>query len=448
VNASPKPAKGRPAQTARFDLAGGAVALLEPSHAVPLVSIVVALRSGSAADPADKTGLARIAMRMLRRGCEGLTSEQVDARIDLLGAEMAVDTSHSTVAIHAQVIARNLDAFVELLARLLASPAFDEAELAKLKRESVAEIIEARESDRVIAQKALQRTLFEGHPYGRNSGGTVRSVEAIERRDVTAFYARSVVKKNLVVGLSGDVAADRAASVAERIVAGLAGGDAVPDDVPEPSLKPGRRLLVVDKPERTQTQILVGTLGTTARDEDHVPLVVANAVFGGTFTSRLMREIRSKRGWSYGASARTGVDRHRQSWVMWTFPAAEDCAPCLKLSLELLETWVADGVTAREVAFIQRYLVRSHAFEIDTAGKRLHQALDVELLGLPADYFSAWTDRVLAVTADAASAAVRRRIRQSDLLAVVVGSAAQIAAPLRGALQGLAEATVVPFDAE
>ena len=92
-------------------------------------------------------------------------------------------------------------------------------------------------------------------------------------------------------------------------------------------MRAGRRLLVVDKPERTQTQILVGTMGTSAHDDDHVPMVVGNAVFGGTFTSRLMKEIRSKRGWSYGASARTGIDRRRQSWVLWTFPAATTPGP-------------------------------------------------------------------------------------------------------------------------
>jgi zinc protease len=451
VNALPASSKGRPGRgtdTLRFDLAGGTVTLLEASHAVPLVSIVVALRGGSAGDPAGKTGLSRITMRMLRRGCEGLTSEQIDARIDLLGAEMAVDTSHSTVAIHAQVIARNLDAFVDLLARMLATPTFDASELAKLQRESVAEIVEARDSDRIVAQKALQRTLFEGHPYGRSSGGTVASVSAIGRDDVLAFYRRAVVKKNVVLGISGDVTADRAAAVAERIVSALPVGGAYPDDVVEPTMKPGRRLLLVDKPERTQTQILVATLGTSPYDDDHVPLVVANAVFGGTFTSRLMREIRSKRGWSYGASARTGVDRHRQSWVMWTFPSAADCGPCLKLSLELLDTWVSGGVTPREVAFIQRYLVRSHAFEVDTASKRLHHALDVELLSLPADYYSAWIDRVKAVTPETASAAVRRRIATADLLAVVVGTASQVDGPLRAAMPGLAEARVVPFDAE
>jgi zinc protease len=445
---SDRPRAHGPAGPKRFDLPGSVLTLLESSHDVPLVSIVLALRCGSAIDPIGKSGLARIAMRMLRRGCEGLTSEQIDFRIDALGAEMAVDTSHSTVAIHVQVIARNLDPLVELLAKLLATPTFPENELARLKRESAAEIIEARDSDRVIAQKAMQRTLFAGHPYGRSSGGTTESVGAIARDDVTGFYKRYVVRQNIVIGIAGDVTADRAPLVAAKLVAGLPEGKATDDTVPEPTMRSGRHLLVVDKPERTQTQILVATLGTSPHDDDHVPLIVGNAVFGGTFTSRLMKEIRSKRGWSYGASARTGVDRRRQSWVMWTFPSAEDAAPCLTLSLELLDAWIRGGVTPREIAFIQRYLVRSHAFEIDTATKRLHQGLDVECLSLPADYFSGWIDHVHAVTPESAAAAISHRIDPSNLLVVVVGTASQVLEPLRAAVPGLTEATVVPFDAE
>ena len=441
-------ARARAAPPLRIDLDGGALAIFEPSHDVPLVSLVLSLRGGSAADPPGKAGLARIAVRMLRRGCEGLRAEEIDFRVDALGAEMAVDTSPSTVAIHAQVIARNVEAFVDLVVRMVSTPTFPDDQLERLKRESVAEIVEARDNDRVIAQKAMQRTLFEGHPYGINSGGTTQSVPAISRDDVLAFCRRYLVQSNIVIGIAGDVTAEQASALARRMVVALPRGESAADDVAEPRIVPGRRLLVVDKPERTQTQILVGTLGTLPQDDDHVPLVVANAVFGGTFTSRLMKEIRSKRGWSYGASARASIDRHRQSWVMWTFPAAQDSGPCLKLSIELLEAWVRGGVTPREVAFIQRYLVRSHAFDVDTAAKRLHQELDIELFGLPKDYFSGWTDHVRAVTADAASAAVKNRIHPDDLLAVVVGTASQVLEPLRAALPGLREASVVPFDAE
>ncbi|HXN31989.1 MAG TPA: pitrilysin family protein [Polyangiaceae bacterium] len=432
----------------RFDLDGGATVFLEPDHAVPLVSIVVALRCGSAVDPAAKGGLARIALRMLRRGCDGMTAEQIDFRIDSLGGEMAVDTSPSTVSVHVQVIARSLDEFVELLARLLATSTFPEDELGRLKRETIAEIIEARDNDRVLAQKALQRTLFEGHPYAHNSGGTTESVGAIQRDDVTAYCRRFLVKGNVVVGIAGDVTPERAPVIAGRLLAGLQGGGGAPDEVAEPIMRAGRRLLIVDKPERTQVQLLVGTRGTSAHDADHVDLVVANAVFGGTFTSRLMKEVRSKRGWSYGASSRTMVDRRRQAWVMWTFPSAEDAAACLKLTIEMLEAWVDGGVLAREVAFIKRYLVRSYAFEVDTAAKRLHQALDVELLALPKDYYSGWIEHVTAVSPEGASAATKNRIHTENLLVVAVGTASQVLEPLRGAVPNLAEASVVPFDTE
>jgi zinc protease len=361
---------------------------------------------------------------------------------------MAVDTSPSTVAIHAQVLSRNVDLFIELLARLLSTPTFPVDELERLKRETIAEIIEARDNDRIVAQKAMQRTLFEGHAYGRNPGGTTDSVESITRDDVLGFYSRYFVQGNLVIGIAGDVSRESAPLLARRLVTAIPRGAAAADDVPEPKLRPGRRLLLVDKPERTQTQILVGTLGTSPHDDDHVPLIVANAVFGGTFTSRLMKEVRSERGWSYGASARTVVDRHRQGWVMHTFPSAEDAAPCLELTLSLMDTWVKDGVTPEEVEFIESYLVRSHAFEIDTAAKRLHQALDVELLDLPRTYYTSWIDRVRAVEASTASAAVARRIRPRDVLAVVVGTAAQVLGPLRDVIPDLQEATVVPFDAE
>lgn len=377
-----------------------------------------------------------------------MSSEQIDFRIDSLGAEMSVDTAPSTVAIHTQVITRNLDPFVDLLVRILTTSSYPEDELARLKRETVAEIVEARDNDSVLAQKALQRTLFEGHAYGRNAGGTTETVPAITRDDVLSFRRRVLVRGNLIVAIAGDVTAERAQQIGERLALSLPPGDAPPDEVPEPSSKPGRRLLVVDKPERTQSQILVGTLGTAAGDEDHVDLLVANAVFGGTFTSRLMNEVRSKRGWSYGASSRTLIDRRRQAWIMGASPSIGDAPACLRLILDLLGTWIEGGVSPRETAFIKRYLVRSHAFDVDTAPKRLMQSLDVELLDLPQDYYSGWIDHVLAVSHESASSAVRRRIDAANLVIGVVATASQLVEPLRSAVPELTDSAVVPFDLE
>ncbi len=365
-----------------------------------------------------------------------------------MGGELSADVSASITTIYAQVIRRNVEPFIELLSKLVATPQFAEDEFARLKRETVAELIESRDNDRALAQRAFRRSLFGSHPYGRSSGGTVNTVEHLNPHDARKHYGTHFVKGNVVVGFSGDVRVAEAKRFGEQIVSGLGDGPALVDPVPPPSIGSGRKLVLVDKPERTQTQIVIGTLGTSPHDEDHVALSVANAVFGGTFTSRMMREIRSKRGWSYGTSSRLSTDRQRQAFSMWAFPAATDAPPCLKLELDLLETFVEKGVTPQELAFIKRYLVRSYAFEIDTAAKRLHQALDVELLGLPSDFYSQYVHHVQAVTVEEANRAVSSRISTRDLTIVVVGTASQVLEPLKASIPDLASHDVVPFDRE
>jgi zinc protease len=432
----------------RSDLGGGAVLFVEESHVLPLVTIAIALRRGSTGDPPGKEGLCRMTARMLRRGCAGLDATAIEAEIDRLGAEISVDVSASHVTLHTQVIRRNLEPFVALLARLLGTPTFALDELARLRRETVAEIIEARDSDRALAQLAFRRAVFAGHPYARSAVGTTRSCESIAVTDLREAYARDYVRGNLVLGFAGDVTCASARALGERLADALKDGPAAVDDVPEPEPTKGRRLVFVDKPERTQTQILIGSLGTWPHDADHVPFSVASAVFGGTFTSRLMREVRSKRGWSYGAYARLAIERHRHSFSMWTFPAAADAAPCIELELRLLSSLVEEGITAREATFMKRYLTRSHAFDVDTANKRLHQALDVELLGLPAEYYSKYVDHVEAVTPEAANAALKTRLCAADLRVVVVGTKDEIFDTVRATIPELAAADVVPFDAD
>ncbi|MFS8068977.1 MAG: M16 family metallopeptidase, partial [Byssovorax sp.] len=338
--------------------------------------------------------------------------------------------------------------FVDLVAALLRAPTFDEGELGRLLRESEAELIEARDSDRGLASRAFRRTLFAGHLYGRRVSGSIASLRAIRRDDVAAFFARHLTRANAVIAVSGDIDEAEGQAMVERLLAGLPLGERVADPVPPPARTPGRHLVFVDKADRTQTQMVIGGLGTDANDPDHFPLVVANNVFGGTFTSRLMQEVRAKRGWSYGASSRVGFDRQRDAFTMWTAPKATDASACLALQLEMLHTWRDTGVTAEELSFVQRYLVRSHAFEIDTARKRVHQRLESELFGLPEGYHERYLERVEAVTVETANDAVRARISEDDLVIGVVGTHAEIGEAIAKAIPNLASVTVAPYDLE
>lgn len=434
--------------TKRFDLGGGAVGFCESSNALPLVSIVVSLRNGAVSDPAGKDGLFRLMARMLRRGSEGMTALAIESAIDQLGGEVGLDVGPSTTSLHAQVIRRNLRPFCELLARIIGKPTFDEEELARLRRESIAALLEARDNDRSLAGLAFRRALFGGHLYSRSASGKPSTLEGLTRDDVRACYTRHFVRSELVVGFAGAITEAEAEELGRLLVNAVPEGPKPPLDIPEPAPVGQRRLVFVDKPERTQTQILIGTLGTWPHDDDHFPLVAATAVFGGTFTSRMMREIRSKRGWSYGTSARLSIERRRHAFTMSAAPGASDCAPCLALELRLLEDLVRDGIKPKELSFIKNYLVRSHAFEIDTAPKRLGEALENELLELPADYHSGYLDHVRAVTLEGANAALAKRLSTSDLAIVVVGTAGEILDDVVAAIPNLASHEVVPFDRE
>lgn len=430
------------------DLGAGAKLFVEPSSTLPLVSIVCAFRAGAVHDPAGKDGLSRVVARMLRRGCNGLDAMGTERAIDRLGAELGADVAASSIAFAGQVLARNAEAFVDLIAKLLSTPTFPQDELDRLLRETRAELLESLDNDRGLADRFFRRKLFEGHGYGRTSRGTAASIASIDRDAVVAHHACTFVRENLVVAMAGDVDEQTAERYAKTIWSALPSVARSPDVLADPKPLAGRHLVFVDKPERTQTQILIGALGTSAHDDDHVALTIANAIFGGTFTSRLTREVRGKRGWSYGASSRLGVDRKRHSFVMWTFPAATDAAPCIALELDLLARLVENGVTDREVKFIEKYISRSWAFEVDTAQKRVHQSLDVELLDLPRDYYASYVERVGKVTSQDANAALRARVDPKNLLVTVVGTAQTTLDGVQKKIADLASTEIVAFDVE
>ena len=418
----------------------------EPARDLPLVDLYLVARTGAQHDPDGKEGGLNLALRSLRRGTRTRSAREIDALIDRLGAELSTSVDASSSMLHAAVIRRNLPALLDLLTDLLTDATLPDAEIAQVRREVQADIVDGRDDDRSLAGRHFRRALFAGHPYGRPAAGTLRGLDAVDRDAALDAYRRTFCRDNLVVAAAGDISREELAGFAARILPGLSGQPAPSPKVDAPKPVRGHRLLIVDKPDRTQTQIYIGNLGSQPRDRDHFALMVGNTLFGGTFTARLMREIRSKRGLSYGASSRLGRDRARESWSMWTFPAAADAARCVGIQLSLLERLLDKGATAREVSFARSYLTRGFAFERDTASKRLWQHLDVDLLDLPKSYYTEYVERVNAVTVDDVNEALRRRLSADDLLITVVATAETLRAPLEAAIPRLRDTRVVPFD--
>ncbi|HEV8551258.1 MAG TPA: pitrilysin family protein, partial [Polyangiaceae bacterium] len=422
--------------------------LVETSHDLPLVSVSVAFRMGALEDPEGGEGSVRLLGRLMRRSAAGRSAEQNDALIEGMGAGLGADVSASTITFHGTVIARSLDRFGEFLVDAIARPALPGDELERLKRETLAELVETLDDDRSLARRWFRRTLFAGHPYARSAAGTRAGVEGATIERLRGLYARLITRENLVIALSGDVSAERAARFVATLSEALTRGEALVDRTPEPSVSAGRHLVFVDKPERTQTQIIIGGLGSHPRDPDHFALAVANTAFGGTFTARLMQEVRVKRGWSYGAYSSLPYDRRRQAFSMWTFPKASDAPACIKLELELLEAFRKTGLKKSELSWAKRYLVCSHAFAVDTAAKRVGLKLDATLYELPDNYYEQYTAALNAVTLEQANQAVAARLSDENLLVTVVGTEDNVGKDVRDAVANLASAKSIRYDSD
>ena len=271
------------------------------------------------------------------------------------------------------------------------------------------------------------------------------TLQSFTAKDVQAYANAQLVNDDMLFGFSGDITHANADEIAARLSNTRPAKAAPASVLSDAIMAKGRHLIFVDKPDRSQTQVMIGRLGTAPHDADHTALSVANTIFGGTFTSRLMREVRSKRGWSYGAGSSLPVDKCRHEFTMSTSPAAKDAAACLALELQLLEQLVADGVKDSELKFTKGYLKRSYAFERDTAAKRLGQLTDEALLSLPEHYHAGYLARVASVTRESANTALRSRIFPSDLFIVVVGTHAELGAEIRSACGELQSETIVPY---
>ncbi|HET9959966.1 MAG TPA: pitrilysin family protein [Polyangiaceae bacterium] len=431
----------------RSTLASSSV-LVETSHDLPLVSLSIGTKNGSLFDPPGLEGLTRVTARLMRRTGGHRDPLEIDNRIDSLGGAFSTDVTASATLFQGTVIRRSLEPFLAIVREVLENPGLTEVELGRLVRETQADLVEALDDDRGLCRRWFRKRLFGDHPYSRPVSGTAESLGRIRREDVVARARSLADPAALHVAFSGDIAADEATTLGTALLAALSEGEAPAETTPDPVVPAGRRLVLVDKPARTQTQILIGGIGTHPRDPDHTALAVGNTIFGGTFTARMTQEVRSKRGWSYGAYSSLPIDRRRQGFSMWTFPKAEDAAPCIALQLSMLSDLRKDGVTKKELSWAKRYLLRSHAFAVDTPAKRVGLALDKLLYDLPDGYYEEYKSRVSSVTLEEVNAALQQRIPEDDLLIVVVGTASDIRSAIEAQIPNLGSTEVVRFDNE
>lgn len=381
---------------------------LEPDPGLSVVQFAVSALTGAANDPAEQGGLSHLMARMMRRTAGGRARLENERRLDLLGASVGVEVLHDSISVSGSCLVSSLPQVAEFLADML-EPGFERNELERLKRDCAAERADSRDDDEYLVQRAFHVGLFGSHAYARSLAGAPDSLERIDAASLRAALRRHFRRGNVAIALAGPLTRAQAVAFAAPIEERLAPEEpASVNPLCDPLGALGKRLWLVEKPERAQIQVVMGCLTAHPRDDGFAALMLADTVYGGTFSARLTRQVRSERGWSYTASSGLEYERYRQSWSQWTQPSAEVAADCVRLQLDLVNEFVQQGVEEPELCWAKQHLAHRDAFRRDTAAKRAGLRLEPYLLGTPVDFDATLLSAVASTTQAQVNAAIAR----------------------------------------
>ncbi|MGH7731972.1 MAG: M16 family metallopeptidase [Candidatus Eiseniibacteriota bacterium] len=422
-----------PAYT-RTTLANGLTVYVMPTRRLPLVDFRLVVRAGSVSDPQGKEGLASLTADLLTQGAGARTAQQIAEDIAFVGGTLAASAAIEQVVVTCEVLTKDFAVGLELLRDVTVTPTFPAEEVARKRDEALGEIASQRDDPGMVANLELGPFLLGGSPLAHPSIGWEKPVGTLTREDVAAFHARHFRPDNAMLAVVGDVDPEAVRAALDKAFAGWKANGARPGAAygPVPQA-PGRRVLIVNKPEVTQTQIRLACVGVPRNHPDYFPITVANTILGSGFTSRLVNEIRVVQGLTYSISSRFGMLRDAGTFRIATFTKNETLRKTIDETLKVVRDLLALGPSEEELAKAKRYLTGQFPLGLQAPDALATQLLDIEFYGLDPKYVETFSDRVNAVTMADCRRALKSYFCADDLQVLVVSNPASA----RKALEGL-----------
>lgn len=426
---APTPASPRPYQfpaVTRFTLSNGMRVAIAENHNAPLVTIRAVVRSGADHDPAKHSGLAAYTADMLDEGAAGKSAIRLAEEVGSLGADLSTNAEWDASTVNFNVLSTHLERGLDIVADVVMRPDFAPKELDRVKKQRLASIIQQRDQAAVVANDRFSEFVFGGTPYGRSIIGTETSLRRATASDVRSFYRRHYVPNNISFIVTGDIDPATVRSLIEREFGSWKrGADVAPVTV---TAKPidGTRVFLVDRPQAVQSEIRVGHIGVPRATEDYFPLITMNGVLGGVFGSRINLNLRERRGFTYGARSAFAFRRQPGPFVVSAPVRNEVTAASVTEILNELRRIRSGDLTDAELNDAKNYLMGVFPNTVQTSVDLANRITEMELYGLPADYFSRYRERIAAVTKDDVLRVANKYVSPDQVAVVIVGKAGEV----------------------
>ena len=398
---------------------GGIKAWLVQDDTIPFVAVEFAFKGGASLDQPNKRGAINLMAATLEEGAGSRDSVAFAQAVEDLGARFSFDVGDDSLSVGMRALSENRDEAAALLAEALTQPRFDDAAIERV-RAQVQSIIRSEATDpQSIAAKEMSRQAWGDHPYATSLNGTEDSVAALTRQDLVAAKNRVLARDRVVVGAAGDISPEELGLLLDKVLGGLPEQGTAP--LPEPAqlqLTGGVTVIDWDSP---QTVVSFAGPGLPIDDPDYFAAFVANHILGGGgFSSRLMEEIREKRGLTYGVGTTLATGVYGQTWrggMAGSNATTGEAVDLIKAEWDRM----AQGVTDRELTDAKTYLTGEYPLRFDGNGSIAGILAGMQLIGFPIDYVNTRNAKVEAVTAEDVKRVAEELLAADKLRFVLVG---------------------------
>ncbi|MBX9777394.1 MAG: insulinase family protein [Xanthobacteraceae bacterium] len=385
---------------------------------VPLVAMEFAFRGGSVQDPEDKGGLAEMTVSTLDEGAGDLDGTAFHGRMERKAIELQIRASREYVRGTLRTLKENQDEAFDLLRMALNEPRFDSAAVERIRSQSLVSLQRQSTNPNSIASRNWWASAFPNHPYGRPVSGTIESVTRVTPDDMRDYARRVLARDNLKIGVVGDIDPETAGKLIDRTFGKL---PAKAQLKPVPDIKiqglGGRTLVDLNVP---QAVVTFGGPGIARNDRDFMAAYIVNHILGGgSFSSRLYREVREVRGLAYGVNTSLMWLEHAAVLIGGTATRADATGESIDVIEAEFRRMAADGPTQDEFEKAKTYLKGSFALNLDTSTKIASQLVQMQIDNLGIDYIDRRSGIIDAVTLDDARRVAKRLLSQGLLVTVV-----------------------------
>ena len=410
-------------------LPNGATLILLNKPDVPLVTVRALFRGGAEAEPAAQAGINGLTVELMRRGAGARSAEQFAEALDALGATLATGSDRQVSYASIEFLAETRTPALALFADFLARPVFPEDEFKKALAQRIDASKAAKDNPGAALASYFPSFFYgAGHPYARPSGGDELTLANITRQALVDWHRRMFVGRNLILIAAGAIDEKTLAPELEKLAGALPAGEAYAwkPKIPPPARKEAR-LLLIDKPDATQTYFIIATPGIDRTHPDRTQLEIVNTLFGGRFTSMLNDELRVNSGLTYGARSAVDEDRLTGAIYISTYTPTETTVKAIDLALHVLNRLRTQGVNAEQLLSARNYIKGGFPTEsLETADQVAGILGELEVFGLSRGEIDDYFSRLDAATLEQVNATAKKWYGAAPLQFLLVGNAAKI----------------------